>query len=147
MNAIQIERIKVTSSNVESIGYDKEKKELYVEYRGGGIYVYVGVPGLVYGKLMESNSKGRFLANNVKSVFMCNKLSGEENKEEENKAELITPEKKENSMGVLEQFQAEVDNLKKRVTKLEIDVEELKSDNKKQSIRKKGPGVFTGRVV
>jgi len=141
---MNIERIKVSSSNIESIGYDKERKELYVEFRGGGIYVYVGVPGLVYEKLMESNSKGRFLANNVKSVFLCSKVSAEE----EDKIEEETLEKKEEkSMGVFEQFQAEVDSLKKRVTKLEIEVEELRIENKKQPIHKKGPAVFTGRMV
>jgi len=141
---MNIERIKVSSSNIESIGYDKERKELYVEFRGGGIYVYSGVPGLVYEKLMESNSKGRFLANNVKSVFLCSKVSVEE----ENKTEEEILEKKEKkSMGVFEQFQAEVDSLKKRVTKLEVEVEELRVEKKKQSIHKKGPAVFTGRMV
>jgi uncharacterized small protein (DUF1192 family) len=139
----RIERIKVASSNVESIGYDKERKELYVEYANGWIYSYAGVPGLVYEKLMESNSKGRFLANNVKSVFMHTKLTPEEEKVEE------TLEKKEdNPAGIFEQLLADIDNLKKRINVLEIEVEELKAENKKkQGIRKKGPGVFTGRVV
>jgi len=140
---MNIERIKVSSSNIESIGYDKERKELYVEFRGGGIYVYAGVPGLVYEKLMESNSKGRFLANNVKSVFLCSKVSVEE----EDKIEETLEKKEEKSMGVFEQFHAEVDSLKKRVTKLEIEVEELRIENKKQPIHKKGPAVFTGRIL
>jgi KTSC domain len=51
----------VESSAVERIGYDAEAEEAYVEYIGGGLYTYEGVPAGVFDELANAESKGTFV--------------------------------------------------------------------------------------
>jgi hypothetical protein len=51
----------VESSAVKTIGYDAKAEEAYVEYIGGGLYVYEGVPAGVFGELANAESKGTFV--------------------------------------------------------------------------------------
>ena len=44
----KMEIIKVESSNVEAIGYDKESETLQVEFKNGGIYQYFDVPQHIF---------------------------------------------------------------------------------------------------
>jgi hypothetical protein len=49
------------SSSVEEMGYDAEAEEVYVRYRQGGLYAYIGVPGVVWEELLRAPSKGTFV--------------------------------------------------------------------------------------
>ncbi|HVY78401.1 MAG TPA: KTSC domain-containing protein [Solirubrobacterales bacterium] len=51
----------VESSAIARIGYDAEAEEAYVEYLGGGLYAYAGVPAEVFEELTEADSKGTFV--------------------------------------------------------------------------------------
>jgi hypothetical protein len=51
----------VESSAVARIGYDAEAEEAYVEYLGGGLYAYEGVPAGVFEELANADSKGTFV--------------------------------------------------------------------------------------
>ena len=51
----------VESGAVARIGYDAEAEEAYVEYLGGGLYAYEGVPAEVFERLANANSKGTFV--------------------------------------------------------------------------------------
>jgi len=51
----------VESSAVARIGYDAEAKEVYVEYVGGDLYAYEGVPADVFDELAKAESKGTFV--------------------------------------------------------------------------------------
>lgn len=51
----------VESSAVVRIGYDAEAEEAYVEYLGGGLYAYEGVPADVFEQLANADSKGTFV--------------------------------------------------------------------------------------
>jgi len=51
----------VESSAVARIGYDAEVEEAYVEYLGGGLYAYEGVPAGVFEELANAESKGTFV--------------------------------------------------------------------------------------
>jgi len=51
----------VESSAVARIGYDAEAEEAYVEYLGGDLYAYEGVPAEVFGELANADSKGTFV--------------------------------------------------------------------------------------
>jgi hypothetical protein len=51
----------VESRAVVRIGYDAETEEAYVEYLGGGLYAYEGVPADVFEELATADSKGTFV--------------------------------------------------------------------------------------
>lgn len=57
----------VESSAIARIGYDAEVEEAYVEYPGGGLYAYEGVPAGVFEELIEADSKGTFVNAVVKA--------------------------------------------------------------------------------
>ena len=56
----------VNSTNVAAIGYDPENQILVVAYRSGGLYNYYDVSQREYDSLMMAESKGGFLAKNIK---------------------------------------------------------------------------------
>jgi frataxin-like iron-binding protein CyaY len=49
----------VDSTNVASVGYDPEKKELAVRFRNGATYVYSGVKPEEHEALVSADSVGR----------------------------------------------------------------------------------------
>ena len=57
------------SSNIEAIGYDEGHKELHVRFKGGGHYVYEGVPIELHHQFLADESPGAFLAKNLKGQF------------------------------------------------------------------------------
>lgn len=65
----KIERTPVVSSNIASVGYDKEKKLLEIEFHHGAVYQYFDVPERVYDELMSSPSQGAYFMNEIKSKF------------------------------------------------------------------------------
>jgi hypothetical protein len=62
---VEVQRFKVRSSNVVSVGYHKLLKILQVEYRGGTLYQYYNVPESVFIHLMKVESIGRFMNKNI----------------------------------------------------------------------------------
>lgn len=66
-----MKRDKVKSSNIVSIGW--EKGFLEVEFNSG-TYRYEGVPEHIYRSLMESESKGKFIASMVKPLYRASKI-------------------------------------------------------------------------
>lgn len=64
----------VTSSNVESIGYDASLNVLHVSFLNGGLYEYHNVPEEVFFAFRSASSKGGYLAANVKNVYPCHKI-------------------------------------------------------------------------
>ncbi len=64
-----MERYTVASSNIVSIGYDAPSQILEVEFQGGTIYQYYGVPGNMHDQLMQAGSKGQFLNMYIKNAY------------------------------------------------------------------------------
>lgn len=62
-------RIAVTSSNVESVGYDLNTQTLEVEFKNGNIYQYFDIPETIYDAMVKADSAGKFLINNIKGVY------------------------------------------------------------------------------
>ncbi len=60
-------RKKVTSSNIDSIGYDLTSLTLEVEFKNGSMYQYFKVPLKIYKKLMVATSHGKFLNTYIKN--------------------------------------------------------------------------------
>jgi len=63
------EMIFVDSSNIESIGYNDDTQELYVQFLSGGSYIYSDVPREIFDGLMNAPSKGSFLNREVKGIY------------------------------------------------------------------------------
>lgn len=79
-----IERVKVESSQIESVGYDPEKSVLDVEFRGGSVYRYDHVPFELFDALMKSESKGKFFGQSIKAHpvhFPFTKIRGTDREE------------------------------------------------------------------
>jgi hypothetical protein len=63
-----VERIPVESSNLTSVGYDRQSSILEVEFRSGGIYQYFGVPEHIYEGLISAGSKGSYFHQHIKKA-------------------------------------------------------------------------------
>ena len=64
-----MQRTPVQSSNLASVGYDREKGILEVEFNNGRIYQYFGVPEAVYIGLMNAPSHGQFFHEHIRDVY------------------------------------------------------------------------------
>lgn len=63
------EMIPVSSSNIESIGYDEQNEQVYVRFLIGSLYVYKGVPLHEFENLRDAPSLGSYLHRNYKNVY------------------------------------------------------------------------------
>lgn len=69
-----MEVTKVTSSNIDAIGYDPMQRVLKVVFKSGSIYDYYEVGQEVYDDLMSAESIGRTFNQTVRNVFMFKKV-------------------------------------------------------------------------
>jgi len=69
-----MERSRVSSGNIRSIGYDDQDETLEVEFVNGGIYQYFCVPQQTYERFMAASSKGRFLGSSIRDKFKTKKI-------------------------------------------------------------------------
>jgi KTSC domain len=69
-----MERKRVSSSNIRTIGYDPQDQTLELEFLNGGIYQYLGAPQTVYERLMAASSKGRFVSAHIRDKYRIRKL-------------------------------------------------------------------------
>lgn len=68
-------RSRVASSELKSIGYDPTSLVLEVEFNSGAIYEYRGVPDNVYSGLLTALSHGRYFNEYVKKAgYVCIRL-------------------------------------------------------------------------
>ena len=72
---------KVVSSNIESIGYNSNK--LFIRFKGNSVYKYDNIFESAYDILMKSDSKGKFIHNNIKGYYETTKINLTENKDYE----------------------------------------------------------------
>ena len=63
-----MERDRVTSSNLASVGYDINSNTLEIEFNNGNIYQYYQVPQEVYHGLMNAPSHGTYFDLNIKKA-------------------------------------------------------------------------------
>ena len=64
----------VVSEAIRDISYDAERAKLFVRFRDGDQYVYVGVPGEVHRSFLDADSKGAFFAREIRDRYPYNKL-------------------------------------------------------------------------
>jgi hypothetical protein len=69
-----MERTPVQSSNIASIGYDENSSTLEIEFLNNTIYQYFDVPQHIYQSIMQANSHGQYLAQNIKGIYRYSKV-------------------------------------------------------------------------
>lgn len=62
------------SSQVRSIGYEKEKQVLQIEFSSGGVYDYFGVPESVYEEFIHAESLGQFVGTRIRGAYEYKRL-------------------------------------------------------------------------
>lgn len=68
------EMIPVSSSNVESVGYEETTETVYVRFLNGSLYIYKGVSKFEYENLRDAPSVGSYLHRNFKNVYPYEKI-------------------------------------------------------------------------
>jgi hypothetical protein len=63
------EMLPVSSSNIDSIGYNEANQEVYVRFLNGTLYIYKGVPLHEFENFRDAPSQGSFLHRNFKNVY------------------------------------------------------------------------------
>ena len=61
-------RHEVSSTRLESVGFDPDTNELEIAFRTGGVYRYA-VPRRIYRELMEASSLGAFFARRIRHDY------------------------------------------------------------------------------
>lgn len=69
-----MERENVSSSNLESIGYDYHNEILEIEFKNNSVYQYFNVPENVYDELMNASSHGVYFSANIKNDYEYTKV-------------------------------------------------------------------------
>ena len=70
-----MQRERVDSSSLASVGYDGRSHTLEVQFRNGGVYQYLEVPEEEVRELLTADSLGRYLNENIKESYPVRKLS------------------------------------------------------------------------
>jgi hypothetical protein len=68
------EMTQVSSSNIESVGYDATNEEVYVRFLNGSLYKYIGVQQHEYENLRDAASVGSYLNRYYKNVYSYERL-------------------------------------------------------------------------
>ena len=64
-----MDRQAVSSSNLSSVGYDPVTQTLEIEFHGGRVYQYSGVPESVHRGLMGAASQGSYFHEYVRGKY------------------------------------------------------------------------------
>lgn len=62
-------RTPVSSSNLRSVGYDSSQNVLEIEFHGGRVYQYTGVPESIFRGLMGAASHGKYFHRNIENRY------------------------------------------------------------------------------
>ncbi len=64
----------LNSSNIAEIGFDEDTQTLEILFLNNSIYQYFDVPMHIYDALMQAESQGKFLAQNIKGFYRYSKV-------------------------------------------------------------------------
>ena len=64
-----MEKQRVSSSTVLSIGYDRQTETLEIEFGSGRVYQYYGVPDNLHNEIMQTPSKGQFFNTYIRDQY------------------------------------------------------------------------------
>jgi hypothetical protein len=71
----KIERQKVTSSDIASIGYDDASGTLEIEFHATSVYRYFSVPKDIYEGLLATPSPGKYFLQHIKGRYAWEKVA------------------------------------------------------------------------
>ena len=69
-----MQRVSVSSSNIRSIGYDKQSATLEVEFTSGDVYQYFNMPDHLYQQFLHTASHGQFLNDHIRYNYRYQKV-------------------------------------------------------------------------
>lgn len=70
-----MERMRIKSNDIKSVGYDESAQILEIEFHHGGVYQYFGVPKKIYEGLMNSVlSHGQYHTRYIKNRYRHEKI-------------------------------------------------------------------------
>ena len=64
-----MDRQRVESTSIVTVGYDQDRLILEIEFSSGGVYQYLNVPSDVHATLLVAESKGRHVNSAIKGHF------------------------------------------------------------------------------
>lgn len=67
--------VPVQSSNIKAVGHDDIDQKLYVAFKSNTVYVYLDVPAETFHALLQANSKGLYLNQNIKPKHSAIRIS------------------------------------------------------------------------
>jgi KTSC domain len=59
----------VDSSSIDQIGYDEDRRELWIRFKSGETYAYSDVPAATHEEIMRAASKGSYFNREVKPNY------------------------------------------------------------------------------
>lgn len=65
-----MERTPVSSSAIQSVGYDTDSQTMEIEFNGGRTYQYFDVPAAEHEALMEADSHGAYFNVHIKGHYV-----------------------------------------------------------------------------
>lgn len=69
-----MQRERVNSSDIQSVGYDSSARLLEIEFHSGGIYQYSTVPANIYHELMSAPSHGRYFHRYIRNRYPTQRI-------------------------------------------------------------------------
>lgn len=67
-----MDRTIVKSSNIQSVGHNADVLE--VEFKNGAVFHYIGVPRVMYDRMLRAQSIGAFFAEHIKGAYRTIKV-------------------------------------------------------------------------
>lgn len=67
-------RTPVSSSNLSSVGYNKNSRILEIEFNDGRVYQYSNVPTSIYEGLMAASSHGKYFHRHIRDVYQYTQI-------------------------------------------------------------------------
>lgn len=64
----------VSSSNVDSVGYDETSEILFIRFLNGSLYIYKNVPLIIYEQLLNAPSVGSYMHRNIKGAYAYERI-------------------------------------------------------------------------
>jgi hypothetical protein len=71
---MEIEKVYVSSSNIEAIGYDEDSETLRIWFNNGSVYDYSGVGIMEYEGFKNAPSLGSYMHQNIRGQYPYEKI-------------------------------------------------------------------------